>query len=94
MHTAVALLDIEAGVNFIHSALIILERKSSAKKESLLRLRTATKQPPQIKGLIVLRLRLRDPRTRVWFGVAPKLAVNILLGTAFIGRFIRGIFPP
>lgn len=51
------------------------------------------KQPLPLDGLILLNLRLADLHTRIWFGIAPHLADDTLLGITFIDRFIRGIFP-
>lgn len=36
---------------------------------------------------------LGDPCTRVWFRIRPRLAVNMILRTAFKDCFIRGISP-
>lgn len=47
-----------------------------------------------LEGVILRHVRLGDLRVRVWFGVAVKLTVPILLGTAFIDCFIRVIFTP
>lgn len=62
------------------------------KKEPLSRLRTATIQPLQIEELFLLHLRLGDLCTLIWFGIAPQLSVNMLLGTSFKDRFIIRIF--
>lgn len=93
MHTAVALLNSGAGANFIHSALISPEWRNNVKKESLPKLQSATRQPPQTRDLVMLHLRLREVFSRVWFGIAPKFAIKLLPGPAFIDRFICNIFP-
>lgn len=58
-----------------------------------LRLRTATKQFLQLYRLMLLYLHLYYLCTPVWNRIAPHLAVDIFLGTAFIDWFIRGVFP-
>lgn len=44
-------------------------------------------------GMILQHLRIRNLHTRVWLDIAPRLAVNILLGTSFIDRCILKTFP-
>lgn len=92
MHTAVALFDIGAVFNFIHSGSISPEWKNSVKSEQLKRSLPATKQPPHIEKVLMLQLRLGDLCTRLWFSIAPQLTVNMLFDTTFIERFIRAIF--
>lgn len=41
---------------------------------------------------MLLHLRLRKLSTRISFRVAPHLAVEIILGTSFTDRLVRGIF--
>lgn len=43
--------------------------------------------------MILLHFRLGEFCTRVWFGIAPHLAVDNLRGVAITGRYIRRIFP-
>lgn len=92
LYTTVAFLDTAACVNFIHSALIAPARRNRVKKKAPPRLRTATKYPVQFEGLIMLYLRPEDLCTRVWFGIAPQFAINMLLGASFI-CFMGRIFP-
>lgn len=46
-----------------------------------------------LDGTILLYLRLGDLRVHVWFEAVPDLALNLLLGTLLIDRFVRGIIP-
>lgn len=62
------------------------------KKRQLPRLRTATKAPILLDGTILLFVKIGELRVRVWFGIVKNLAVDILLGTSFIDRYIQGIF--
>lgn len=93
MHTAVALLDTRAGINLIHFAPIPPEHENSVRNVSLQRVRIGTKKSHRIKGVITLHLRPGDLCTRIWIGIAPQPAVNMLLGTVFIDCSIRGMFP-
>lgn len=52
----------------------------------------ATKQQLPLGGLILLQICLEHLNTQICFGIAPNVAVKILLATTFIGRFIHGIF--
>lgn len=90
-HTVVALFYTAASVTLISSALIPPKWRNSM-KQSLTRLRTATKQQLQIEGIVLLHLRLGDLYTWVWFSIESELIVNMVLVTAFIDILIRGIF--
>lgn len=51
-------------------------------------LQTETIKPLALSRLIFLHLYLGDLSIHIWFVVAPRLVVGILLGTSFIERFI------
>lgn len=63
------------------------------KQDGLTTLRTATKQSLPLNRLIIPNLRIGNLKSQVWFGFALQLAFKILLGIAFIDRFISGNFP-
>lgn len=86
MRIAHGLFDTGAVVNLIQSSMIPTSWAHHIKRDGLPTLRTATKQLLLLNGLILLHLRIGDLNTRVWFGVAPWLAFDVLLGTAFIDR--------
>lgn len=44
------------------------------------------------QGVISLAVQLGDLHIRIWFGIAQNLVANVLLGTIYIDRCIRGIF--
>lgn len=44
-------------------------------------------------GFILLHLNIGDLYVRVWFGVVKKRTGKVLLGTPFIEKFVKGIFP-
>lgn len=56
-------------------------------------LQTGTEQPLNMGWKILLRIRLSALCVRVWFGIAPNLAVDMSRWTSFLDRFIRSIFP-
>lgn len=56
-------------------------------------LTAATKHRLEIKGVIQLTIRLGDLTVPVWFVVAESFAVSLLLGTAFVDRYVRRIDP-
>lgn len=53
----------------------------------------ATKLAINVEGTILLHVRLGDLIVRTWFGVVANLAVPLRLGTSYIDRFVKGIFP-
>lgn len=87
------LLDTATGLNLINANLIHLEWINRVKHTDLPRFRTATKEPIHLQGTILLHHQIGNLNTRVWFSIFPNLAVDLLLGTSFVDRFIRGIFP-
>lgn len=58
-----------------------------------LRLHTVTKQAVHINGIVTMFERIGDLRVRSWFRVFEIIPVGVLLGTSFIYRCTRGIFP-
>lgn len=88
VHTANCFLNKKAGVKRICLSKKPPSRISPIKRKDIPQLQAATKQPLTFDGLILLYLRLKKLSTRVWFGVAPHFAVEILLEILFIDRFI------
>lgn len=99
INTAVALFATGATFSLIHSALIHQGLGNVMKRETLPRLLMVAKLPFQIESLdvdltlIVMNLGLGDLYTRVFFGIASKLAVNMQLATLFMDRFLCRKFP-
>lgn len=93
MHTAVGLLDTGAGAKLINAPMTPSTWGGCVKQNTRPKVSTATKQPSQLDGRILLSLQLGNITTRVWFDITRHPAVDILLCTTFIDRFIRGIFP-
>lgn len=57
------------------------------------RLRTANGKVVSVEGIMHLYVRMGDLRVRSWFGVVENLVIDVLLGTSFMYRCIRRIFP-
>lgn len=89
--TATSLLDTGAEVNLICSSMIRNEWRDGMERKKLPALRTATKQPQPLDGLISLHPHPGDLNTQIQFGATPTLPVDILLGTCFKDQFIRVI---
>lgn len=87
------LLDTRSGLSFVNKTLTPQPWKHRIQQGSLTKLRTATKQLVQVEGRILFYVRFESIHTKVWFGIVPSLAVEMLLDTSFIDIFTRGIFP-
>lgn len=61
--------------------MLFTKRAYINKRDGSQMLRTATEQTLPLDGLILPNLRLNDLNPRVWFGIDPLLAIEILLGT-------------
>lgn len=92
MHIADYHLDTGDDVHLLRSSLLLRKWPHRIKLNSLSTLHSTTKEPLPLEALILLHLRPRDLGPHIWFVTALHLAVNILLGTSFVHRFIRGIF--
>lgn len=93
IHTAICLLDAGAGIRLVRSEMIRKEWGSCMKRNNHISLRTAMKQPLALASLIYRHICLGSSQTRMWYRVAPHLAVSLLLSSSFIYRFMLGIFP-
>lgn len=54
---------------------------------------SAAAQPIRVTVLLLLHVRLGDLGVQVWFGVVPNLVTHVLLGTIFIKKLNKEIFP-
>lgn len=76
--------------------------KSAKQKERRSRMKTVndrtlardSRKPVNVEGIIIFLVPVGDLRVREWFGGVEKLAVSVILGTTFINRVIKRIFPP
>lgn len=57
------------------------------------RLCSATNQRVEIVGILSFYVRMDEARVRVELGELRNLAVPILLGTSFVDKFVKGVFP-
>lgn len=55
--------------------------------------RIANPSVVSIEGIVSPFVPRGDLHLRAWFGLVANLAVDVLLGTSFINRCIKGIFP-
>lgn len=62
------------------------------KRQYFLKLRRANEHPGRSEGVILLHLQIGNPRVDVWLGVLEDLAVDLLLGTSFMDRYVRDSF--
>ena len=87
-------LDTCSGVNVINRKFVPTEWLSQLKpvlKDP--RLGDANSNPIVFDGMLTLTLRFANRAYRVAFYVARHFAVDVLVGTAFHNRYIKGIFP-
>jgi len=89
-----AVLDTGACPNLIDKRYIPLKWRHAIRPQEVSRLRGANNTTLVVEGVILLHVRVGDLCVKVWFGVVPVLVTKVLLGTTYINRFVRGIFPP
>lgn len=56
-------------------------------------LRIANRMVVSVERIEPLFVLMGDLRVCIWFGVVKNLVIDLLLGTSFINRCIRGVFP-
>lgn len=93
MQAAHYLFDAGVGWNLIRSSMFPTDLGKCIKQDGPSTLCTAAKRSLPLNGLILLKLQIGNFHTRVWLLIALLDAVEMLLGTAFIDRFMCGIFP-
>lgn len=81
------------GPKLVSETLIYFQWNHYIKRRKMTNLRTATKQPLLIHRSTILRIHQGALCNRVWFGIIFDLAVNKLVGNAFINCMKHGIFP-
>lgn len=86
-------LNTGADLNLVNEAWITQTWLDKEVKTSLLCLRAAGNEPMRVEKVIPLDVQLGDLRVIVWIGVVTILAVEVLLGTSFIDRFVTMILP-
>lgn len=84
MHTATSILGTGAGVNSIHSFMILNELKNRMKWNKLPPLLATKKQPQPLDGLNLVHLRHGKIRVQILLKIVPNLAVMIQHDTWFL----------
>lgn len=67
---------------------------STIRVSKTLRLRSATSQKVEVVDIILFHVRMGESCVRVMFGIFRNLTVSVRLGTFFIEKFVKRIFPP
>lgn len=94
MITTPVLIDTGATMNLVAAKFLPPEWREKVRPYNGRDVESANKTSLTISGLIPLCVRVGDLKVKVWFAVAQDLCTRVLLGTPFIDRFIKGIFPP
>lgn len=92
-HPALCLLDTGARPNIVNRSFIQMIWIDQTSPEENRCLCSASNNPLSVSGKIFLFVRTGDWHIKKWFLVADVLAVDILLGTAFIKRFFKFMLP-
>lgn len=92
MRSASRFLNTGAGVNPTHLSMVPPGWTSSIEHEDVPQLGTVAKQTQFLDRLILLHLRSCKLSTRIWLGVAFYSAIESMLYTPFVDRFICRIF--
>lgn len=92
MQITQSIFDTKARLSLVNMNLIFQPWQHLIKRGSLLKISIATEQTLHVEGKILLHVRLGSFCVGVRLGVVPNLAVDMFLGTPFIGRSTRRIF--
>ncbi|CAN8075422.1 unnamed protein product [Agarophyton chilense] len=88
-----AVLDTGAGLNLVHSKLLPFDWQDFVQARKTPRITDASRRPMDIKGIVPLYIHLERFKIRTWFLVCPSLGADAILGTSFIDRYIKAIYP-
>jgi len=91
--TVRAILDTGAGPNLVHADVLPRSALDSLRTGKLPTVRDASRRALTILGALPLYLRLGSLQVKVWFLVATNLAAQCILGTSFVDRYVRAIYP-
>lgn len=86
------LIDMGAVPNVIKKSFVNQNWVPRVKRRGFLKLRSANKQSIRSERDILLLLQIGDLRIYLWFKVVKDLTIDLLLGTSFIHRYVRGTF--
>lgn len=90
---SMVIFDTVNGPNLIRDAFIVTAWTPSKRTVKIGRLWSASSSPFEVEEIIILLLQIEQPRKNVELLVIPGLATSMLLGTAFIGRYIVRCLP-
>lgn len=85
--------DTGVGPNLVSRSIVPPSLQNRIQQLNVLLLQTANKQPPDLEGVELLHIHVRDLEVRVWFGVVNELPVDVLVRTFVMNRYERCIFP-
>lgn len=92
LHPKTDLVDTAAGTNLMNEDYLNPAWKCSIERLESSKLRTATNVVIKAQGVTPFLLHIGDVQARVCFRFVQNLALNMLLGTMYIDKGIRGIF--
>ena len=87
------LVDTGATMNLVHYNFLPPQWKDEIQPYSGSTVKSANKSSLDIVGVIRLYVRVGTLRVKVRFGVVRHLVTRILVGTPFVNKFVKGIFP-
>lgn len=93
MLTVICLFDTEVRLDRDSKSLIPLNWNNCIRRRKMVNLRTITQQPLHLDGKLFLHASFGAVYVRVWLGIVTNLAINMLLGTLIVGRFIYAFVP-
>lgn len=93
MLTVLCLLNTGARLNLLGKSLIPPESNHHIHHGKIPNLQKATQQPLRMNGKMLLHVGFCALFVQVWFSIFFYLAIDFLLGTSTINRFIHSIFP-
>lgn len=82
-----------AGLSLVNDVHLLQQWRKEIHQLLAPKLGIATKQAISVVGVVPLFVQVEDLQVRLWLVVFKILAVALLLGTEFIQRCIRGMFP-
>lgn len=91
--TVRSLLDTIPGLNCLNSSFLWRNWHAGVKPVQTPVVKTVTRGEVTVQVLFYLHVPSENSHARTWFCTGENLAVDLLLGTPFRDRWIRGIFP-
>lgn len=88
-----AVLDTGDGTNLVNKDALLRRWIRNVRRQKVLRLTSASRQPMQLVGVIPLFVHLGDLCFHIWFVFIDGPAVPAILGTSFTDLFVMAILP-